>query len=127
MNKKILLVFLMLSVFAVGTMNFIVPVEAATWKKFDSGSFIDKKPISGFTNKMSYTSYIKGSKEIKVNFYGYSAKTNKKILFFSVYLTKTGNKIKLHSVDITGKKSKPEYMKFDKSVKQGYKKFISAL
>ena len=69
---------------------------------------------------MSYISYIKGSNDIKINFYGYKIKNNKKILITTGYLSKTWNKIKIYNVFPNGKISKPEYLTTNKSLKKIY-------
>ena len=59
--NKVLIAILLLSIFTVGTLSFVDTVEAATWKKIGSGNFKDKT--------MSYISYSKGTKEIKMDTY----------------------------------------------------------
>lgn len=124
-NKKILYVLILCSVFIVG-LQIIEPVNAANWKKFDSGSYkID--PPSGFKNKTTYISYIKGSNNIKTNIYIYKAKTDDKIYSGTLYISKTGNKIKTYAIEGKGKKGKPDYYKTKYSAKKYYKLFISYL
>ena len=128
LNKKVLIGFLLLSVFATGTLSFVDTVEAAKWKKFDSGTikFNDSDPA--FKNKVSYVTYIKGSKEIKMNYYWYTAKENKKIHAGTFYFTQVGkNRIKSVIADGKGKKSKVDYIAYPYSVKQYYKSVINGL
>lgn len=106
--NKILVSILLLSIFAVGTLNFVDTVEATTQKKFESGSFNTKNPDSGFKKKISYVSYNKSSKDIRVDFYGYKTKNNKKEFQGNAYLSKSGNKIKWYLVDKKNKKSKTQ-------------------
>lgn len=122
LNKNVLVVLLLLSIFVVGTIAFSDTVSAAKWKKYDSGSFNVKKPGPGFKNKFSYVTYIKGSKNIKMNMYMYFTKNNKKIYAATFYMSKTtGKTLKLYSVDLTGKKSKVEYYSYKGNVKSYYK------
>ena len=37
--KNVIIAILLLSVFTIGALSFTDTVEAASWKKFDSGSF----------------------------------------------------------------------------------------
>jgi len=94
-NKNIIIVFLLLSVFAVGTLNFVETVEAAKWKKYDSGKFTDY--YSGAENKKiaSYQSFIKGNNELYVNIYSISKKTGKKKLANKITISKKKNVIKI--------------------------------
>ena len=126
LNKNVLIAILLLSVFAVGTLSFTDTVEAATWKKIDSGTIYGKTD-PGYKNKLTYVSYIKGSKDIKMNFYGYKTKNNKKVLGGIIYFSKVGNKIKITEIDSKGEKSKPEYISYGGTVKQYYKSFKSTL
>ncbi|MCL2157231.1 MAG: hypothetical protein FWH54_04330 [Methanobrevibacter sp.] len=77
--KNIFIVVFLLSVFAVGTMSFVGTVEAAKWKKYDSFSYNTKNPDPGYKKKVSIVTYIKGTKDIKMNVYGYKTKNNKKM------------------------------------------------
>ncbi|MCL2157615.1 MAG: hypothetical protein FWH54_06300 [Methanobrevibacter sp.] len=119
--KNIFIVVFLLSVFAVGTMSFVGTVEAAKWKKYDSFSYNTKNPDPGYKKKVSIVTYIKGTKDIKMNVYGYKTKNNKKMFIGNMYLSKTGDKLKFQVVDSKGKKSKPEYGKTKLSVKSCYK------
>ncbi|MDR2967416.1 MAG: hypothetical protein LBU74_05670 [Methanobacteriaceae archaeon] len=122
-NKNIIIVILLLSVFAVGTLQFVDTVEAATWKKHDSGSWNLKTPFPTYKKKVSFTTYIKGSKDIKMNIYGYKTKNNKKTLLMTFYMSKTGNKVKLYS-NILGSKTKPTYSTYSNNIKTYYKKIF---
>jgi len=125
--NKSLIVFLMISVFAVGTITMAETVEAASWKKFDSGTIYAKSSDPTFANQASYTTYIKGSKDIKMNIYSIKKVNNKKVYQGALYLSKTGNKIKSYAIDKKGKKTKPSYEIYKGSVKQYYKLFIIKL
>jgi len=127
LNKNIIIVILLLFVFAVGIISFVDTVEAAKWKKFDSGSFNIKKADAGYKNKISYTSYTKGSKNIKMDLYGYKKKNNKKELLQTIYYTKTGDKIKYYNVNKKGKKSKTQSTALNMSLKTFYKDSITSL
>jgi hypothetical protein len=116
----------MLSVFAVGTMNFVDTVEATTWNKYDSGTFNSKSSEPGFKKKLSYITYIKGSKDIKMKIYGYKTKNNEKVLIVTGYFSKTGNNIKCYSIFPNGKTANPEYVTTKMSVKQFYKSLTSS-
>ena len=116
-TKKIIVAFLLLSVFTVGTLSFADTVEAAKWKKFSSGNFKDKK--------MSYVSYSKGTKEIKMD--TYVKLKGKKTKVASLFFTKTGSNIKSYSVDYKGKKSKVTTTAYKGNAKQYYNNYISFL
>ena len=120
LNKDLVVVILLLSVFAVGTLNFVGTVEAATWKKYESGMYYEKNPAKGYKNTESYITYTKGSNEIKMDCYVYKTKDNKKILDGTLYFTKVGKKIKFYTVQ-KGKKSKTETGTYQGTVKQFYK------
>lgn len=109
LNKNIIIVFLLLSVFAVGTLNFADTVEAASWKKFDSGSY---KADDGA--KIKYTSYIKGTNKIHMKIYRNSK------FFATADFVKTGQKVVITSKNPKGKiiEKKTEYTK--KSLKKWY-------
>lgn len=121
--NKVLIAILLLSVFAVGTLSFVDTVEAAKWKKFDSGKY-KIEPVSGYKDTASFVSYSKGSKDLKMNIYWYKTKNNKKEYQGTAYFSKSGNKIKMYSVDKKGKKSKPEYGTYKGTIKQFYKEMI---
>ena len=108
----------MLSVFTIGTLSFVDTAEAAKWTKFDSGKY-KADPGLGYKKTVSYVSYIKGTKDIKMNIYAYKSKNNKKVLFGTLYLSKKGNKIQTYVVE-KGKKSKPTYDTVNMSVKNYY-------
>ena len=144
--SKIATTILMLSIFAVGTMTFIDTVEAAInpidnekeytveskeksakWIKFDSGTINFPKPDKGYRNKHSYVAYSKGSKDIRVNFYGYKIKNNKKTYVGALFLSKTGNKLTYYAIYSTGKKEQPSYSTTKMSVRQTYNAMISEM
>jgi hypothetical protein len=85
----------MLSVFAVGTLQFVDTVEAATWKKYDSGTFADEYPAAGDKNIMSYQSYVKGNNELYVNLYSFSKKTGNKKLDTKITFVKKNGVMKI--------------------------------
>ena len=120
-NKKIITALLLISIFAVGTIALSDTVNAATWKKYDSETYSIKKPDPGFKKKATIDAYIKGSKDIKVNFYGYKIKNNKKTYYGTLYASKTGNTLKLYSIDKKGKKSKTGSSAYPGTIKQFYK------
>ena len=127
LNKNVIIAILLLTVFAVGTTCFVDTVEAAKLKKFDSGSYTTDNPDPGCTKKVTFVSYIKGSKDIKIVLYGTKSKNNKKVFGAYGYLSKTAGKMKFYIVDSKGKKSKPSYSpKTDMGVKEFYKYFIGS-
>ncbi|MCL2115606.1 MAG: hypothetical protein FWH29_05225 [Methanobrevibacter sp.] len=123
LNKNVLIAILLLTVFAIGTLNLLDTVEAAKWKKFDSGSYNNEYPEDGFKKKMSFVSYKKGSEYIKTKIYGYKIKNNKKVLLVTVNMIKINNTVKSYSV-VDGKKSKVTTHKT--TLKQLYKEEIYA-
>ena len=79
LNKNIIIAILLLSIFAVGTMNLCDTVAAATWKKFDSGSYTDPNPEPGYKKTVTYVAYMKGSDMILLDSYVYKVNNNKKV------------------------------------------------
>ena len=81
LNKNIFIVFLLLSVFAVGTLNFVDPVEAATWIKFDSGTYTTTTGrITGYyTNlpQLSIYTPISSSSGLSSSYSSSSSSSNK--------------------------------------------------
>jgi len=126
-KKNVLIIILLLSVFAVGTLNFVDTVDAVEWKKFESGNFDTKEPDPGYTKKISYISYNKGSNDVKVDFYLYKTKNNKKEKATTTYFSKSGNKIKFYQVGPNGEKSKAQYYAYEGTAKQFYKLFIKEM
>jgi len=127
LNKNVIIAILLLSVFAVGTLSFVDTVEAAKWKKFDSGTYNEKNPDLGYKKKTSYIAYNKGSNDIKADFYGYRTSNNKKDKLVTFYFNKSGNKLKFYYTDSKGKKSKQEYYTYTGSTKQFYNSFIKEM
>lgn len=134
LNKNIMIAILLLSVFAVGTISFADTVEAAKWKKFDSGTLT---PSSGTysldssfkQNKVLFVSYIKGS-STKTKFYAYKKSNNKKVLESTCTITRTATKVKLTSVDYKGNKQSVSEnltsLAKKENIKLNYKVFISS-
>jgi len=120
-NKKIIIVFLLLSVFAVGTQTFIEPVEAAKWKKYDSGKFTHECPPAGYKKTMTYQSYTKGSNDLFVNLYTYSKKTNKKKLNMKIIFSKENGTIKIKTRDYSWNYTNKEEFQAPVTVKNVYK------
>lgn len=122
-NKNILIAILLLSVFAVGTMTCVDTVDAAKWKKYNSGSFNDEYPAYGYQKYGTYQSYVKGNNELYVNTYSYkennARKLDKKITF-----TKKNGKMKIAIIDYSWKERKSSEFKTFKSVKSVYKYYI---
>jgi len=127
LNKNIIIALFLLCVFIVGTISLVDTVEAAKWKKSDSGTFNVKKADSGYKKKMQYISYKKGSNNIKMELYGYKTKKNKKELVQTLYYTKSGDKIKYYSVNKKGKKSKTQTTKVNMTLKNFQKNSLAAL
>ena len=124
--RKVIIVFLLLSVFTVGTLVFVDTVEAASWKKLGSGTFKDNNPGTDFEKTGSFISYSKGSKDIKMDFYIHPKK-DKKAKSGTLFISKTGNKIKTYTVNFKGKKSKESTITYKGSVKEFYNYYISHL
>jgi len=127
LNKNIVIVIFLLFVFAVGTIGFVDTVEAAKWKKLDSGSFNVEKPDAGYKKKISYTSYTKGANNIKMDLFGYKKKNNKKIKLQTIFYTKSGDKVKYYNVNSKGKKSKVQSATINTTLKTFYKNSTTAL
>ena len=114
-NKKIIIALLLLCVFAVGTLSFVDTVEAIKWKKYDSGTF--KSEGMDF----SYTTYIKGSNEIRMDI------SYKKVIITKNYFTKTKNGIRTVIKDSKGKTISENFDKTKISLKTFYKLFKKGL
>jgi hypothetical protein len=100
----------LLSVFAVGTLSFADTVDAAKWKKFDSGSV----KVKGQTIK--YYAFIKGS-TIQVDYY-YKNK------FITGYdLVKGKNKVTIRVLNSEGYYTSKNTYKTKKSLKSYYYSF----
>ncbi|MCL2156743.1 MAG: hypothetical protein FWH54_01835 [Methanobrevibacter sp.] len=119
--KNILIVFLLLSVLAIGTLTFTDTVEAAKWKKYDSGKFQNEYPMGGDKKIASYQSYLRGNNEIYVNIYSYSKKTNKKILRAKISFSKKNGIIKIVEKSYNSNEKNKYQIKTSKSVKTVYK------
>lgn len=104
--KNLIMVFLLLSVFTVGTLSFVETVDAACWKKYDSGKIITKNPKPRFKKTVTYVSYEKNSNTVHGKYYGYKTKNNQKKLIFILFISKDKNKGKMTLTDFTGKKIK---------------------
>jgi len=98
-----------LSVFVVGTCSFAETVEAAKWKKFDSGKF---KADDG--SVVTFTSYIKGSNKIHMKMYVKSK------LVATMDLKKTGQKVVMTIKNNKGKVLAKETKYTKKSLKNYY-------
>ena len=119
-NKKILIVFLLLSVFAVGTMGFADTVEAAKWKKYDSGKYADEYPVAGYKKVISYQSYTKGNNNLYVDTFAYPKTGGKKLIDKTVF-TKKNNIIKITSKNYFSNETMTGYFQTKLSVKKIYK------
>lgn len=119
-NKKIILALLICTVFAVGTMHFVDTVDAAKWKKYDSGKFKDEYPAAGYKKVSSYQSYTKGDNNLYVNLYAHS-KNGKKKLGSKLTLNKKGNVIKATEKNYFSNEKETFYLQTKWSVKKVYK------
>ncbi|MDR2967662.1 MAG: hypothetical protein LBU74_06915 [Methanobacteriaceae archaeon] len=126
-NQKIIIVFLLLSVFAVGTLQFVDTVEAAAWTKYNSGKFTNEYPAAGEKKIMTYQSYIKGTNQLYVNIYSYSKKTNKKKLDTRLTFNKKNGIMKTKMIDYSWNYTSPEQFKTSQSVKTAYKTSMNEL
>jgi len=120
MNKSVLLVFLLLSVFAVGTLNFVDTIDAASWKKYDSGKVTDEYPATGYKKIASYQSYTKGNNQLYVEMYSYPKEGGSKKISKAT-LTKKKNIIKITSKNYFSNEKKTGYFETKWSVKKLYK------
>lgn len=129
-NKNIIIVFLLLSVFAVGTLTFTETVDAAKWKKFDTGKFPIKDTkdyIPGAKPFMKYVSYSKPN-NIQINMYITKKSDNKNIKFMYMQFTKPNkNYVKMTSKSVFETKKDSETMKWPYSLKSYYKIVIYGL
>ncbi|MCL2157652.1 MAG: hypothetical protein FWH54_06490 [Methanobrevibacter sp.] len=124
-SQKIIIVFLLLSIFAVGTQNFIEPVEAAKWTKYNSGKFTNECPEAGYKKVMTYHSYTNGSNNLYANIYSYSKKNNKKKLDMKLTFSKKNGIIKANCIDYSWNMESPEEFNTTMSVKAMYKSVLN--
>lgn len=130
-NKKIIFAILLISIFAVGTLNFAGTVNAAKWKQFDSGKMsyknMDKYQKNFFKPYYFYTGYVKGDNRLYANFYYKTKKTNKVYLAEKISLTKSNNDImKLtYTYYVRNEKSTRTY-ESNNTIKQEYNLFKKA-
>ena len=124
LNKNILIVFLLLSVFALGTLNFVDTVEAVQWKKYDSGKFTDEYPAMGNEKIAYYQSYTKGTNNLYVNIYSYSKNTGKKNLDAKLIFSKKNRIMTIKTNDYSWNKRDTTQFKTHYSVKTIYKVMI---
>ncbi len=119
-NKKILIVFLLLSIFAVGTLSFVGAVEAAKWTKYDSGKYSDEYPLAGYKKVVSYQSYTKGNNALYVDSYVYPKKGGKQLSDRTTF-TKKNNVLKITSKNYFSNEIGSVYYETTGSVKSLYK------
>lgn len=112
------MVFLLLSVFAVGTLNIIDTVDAATWKEYKSGKFQDEYPAAGYKNISSYQSYTSGNNNLYVNLFAYQKNNNKKKLTDKLVFQKKNNIIKLTQKNYFSGESEAYYYQTNWNVKR---------
>jgi hypothetical protein len=127
LDKNMIIVFLLLSVFAVGILSLNGTVEAAKWKKFDSGSYNIENPDKEYKKTISYNSYSKGSNKIKVEFILTKTKDNKKVHSDTLLFTKKGKYLYLKGTDYTRKPVKvdKDTYKTKISVKNFYNSYMN--
>ena len=126
-NKNIFIVCLLLIIFAVGTMNFVDTVEAAKWKKYNSGNFNDEYPQARYAQWGTYKSYMKGNNQLYVNIYVYDcdkgSKPVKKLSSKTTFTKKNGI-IKIVLKDYTWHEKEITKFKTFQSVKTVYKNYM---
>ena len=111
LSKKIILTLILCCVFAIGTLNYVDTVEAAKWKKYDSGT------IKIENDTFNYKTYTKESNQMRVDI------NYNKIVLTKTYLTKTKTGINILSVDNKGKTVKKEFTKTKMNLKTYYTHF----
>lgn len=111
-NKKLILVLILCSVFVVG-LQIAEPVSSASWKKFDSGYY---KISDG--RLVKYTSYIKGVNQIRMNNY-----KNSKLIGTTDFV-KTGSKVVVSFKNGKGKSNGKTTIYTKLNLKNFYHKFI---
>lgn len=121
--KNMAVAILLLAVFTVGTLHFTETVEAASWKKFDSGTYTINSNDKGFKNKDAYISYKKGPNNVKTKLYALT-NSNKKVYYSTIYINKQGNTFKVYSIEYDGKKSNWGTDKYKISMNKYYKLFM---
>lgn len=119
--KRILITFILISIFAVGTLTFVDTVEAAKWKKYDSGKFADEYNYAGYKKIAAYQSYTKGDNNLYVDTYIYPKNGNSKKLAHREILIKKNNNLKITNIDYISKEKTVNYYTTTYSVKRLYK------
>ena len=113
LNRRVLIAIFLCAVIVSGfQLAFAEPASAAKYKKFDSGS--------SSTGTYKYTSYIKGTKNIRIDL-TYDGK-----VFGKITLTKGKTKLKITSKFSNTKASTYLIKHNGKSIKKLYKTFIKA-
>jgi len=88
--KPLLIAILLCTAFTIG-FQLADHVSAASWKKYDSGSYIEDFPPNGYSKYGKYQSYTQGSNKLYLNLYVYKKGTNQKHLVNKMTFTKKNN------------------------------------
>lgn len=116
-----------MSVLVVGTLSFVDTVDAAKWKKFDSGSIYmtNSAKNPNFTKNikpiMYYVSYYKTPNTIQMKQYYKIGNSNKKTFMYSENFIKKNNTITLILKDSKNKIISRNSAKTKLSLKNYYK------
>ncbi len=117
--KNVLMVLLLLGVFAVGTLGVSDTVDAAKWKKFDSGQIKGDDPIPGFKDTVKYVSYKKPN-NIHMNLYMTRKSNNKNYKIAYIEFSKPNKNYVKQTSKFIGEKKTIETYKFPYSLKFAY-------
>ena len=115
-----MILLLLCCVFIVGTFSFSDTVEAAKWKKIDSGKFETEYPPEGFEKTVYYQAFTKGENKLYYETYFYPKNGSAKKLAYLVTLTKNKNVITEMSKDYFSKETEINPYKTKLSVKKFY-------
>ena len=86
--KKIIIVLFLCFIFVMGTFSFLGTVEAAKWKKIDSGKFKTEYPPAEYKNLVYYQAFAKGENKLYYETYFYPKNDSAKKLAYGVTLTR---------------------------------------
>ena len=124
LSKKMFLVLVLCCVFVVGTFSVMGTVEAAKWKKIDSGKFETEYPPAEYKNLVYYQAFTQGENKLYYETYFYPKNGSAKKLANRVTLTKNKNVITERSKDYFSNEIEINSIKTKLSVKKFYNKSI---
>ena len=127
LNKKMMLVLVLCWVFILGTFSVVGTVEAAKWKKIDSGKFETEYPPAEYKHLVHYQTFTKSENKLFYETYFYPKNGSAKKLANRVTLTKNKNIMTEKSKDYFSKETEINSIKTKLSVKKYYNNSMKAI